>query len=541
MVARMFDGRQTCSYKPTPPLLMSQRIFSSIQCRPMVPNCNIYCSVNLRHRTTGLSGTGQRLRSPMPCQIEQGNRKHTLLLYLLFRSLLDFALLTAHSLIEALRIANTNNHDAFYGGVERFWTLIFPFILWPPITGVLCDYFVQVKAPHYAPPVVIFDGFLAIAIFLIIMLPLDSTETKKKKTLSNQKLTLQPTKFRYPRAHTNQYLLYRLSLLIPVVLVLGSLWGITDSLIRPFYRRALQSSNFQIGFATSITFLVTSFFAYIAKSVVSGIGRMHLILLAFIFYALRTAGVSFLVADSSSKSWLLVPFEMMSSFCLPLAWIGITAYGQHLIKRAPNGLSYAMGTTIFQTYSPHVTMQYTLALIHFGGGRALGAAFASMWLTTWADMYNNWLWLTDLDKSVIDNYAIETITNEETATRILLRLTSILSISLGFVFFCLYHSCCFNWLLAHHNKPNLQNVNGQSDKSGQSYLKLRSRSENEVYPLRNKDKVGSAKHSADSMTTRSMMTLRDDSTQRDSSIEYDSEGGFGTHHQTQRKVLGRHS
>lgn len=507
IVDRMFDGLRTCTFKPAPPILMSQKVFSSIQCRPFVPSCSIYCSVNLRHRTSGPVSGQTRVRPPTPCQMVQGNRNQTFYLYLLFRCLTDLTLLTAHTLIEAIRIAKTNNYDAFYAGSERFWTMILPFIMWPPVCGVLSDYFLTKDAPIYAPPIVIFDGFIAITIFLVIMLPVDNTQNKEMSS-SRQKIVLQPTKFRYPRSHSDQYLLYRLVLLIPLVLVLGSFWGLTDSLIRPFYRRSLRSSNCLIGFATIATFIVSALFAFMAKSVIFGIGRMHLILLAFIFYSLRCSGISFLIGSYSTKTLLLLPFEMMSAFCLPLPWIGITAYGQHLIKRSPNGLSYATGTTIFQTYSPHVIMQYTLNLVHFGGGRALGAAFGSIWLGMWSDIYTYWLWLTDLDQDAIDSYALESILSEDSALRVLLRLVSIVSLLFGLLFVCLYHSCCLNCIIPRHDLNKSTHRRASKDKNSQSYLKLRCKSENEVYPLKSKHEKSSTKLTPESVT-RSMVTLRD--------------------------------
>lgn len=527
----MFDGLRTCTFKPAPPILMSQKIFSSIQCRPFVPSCNIYCSVNLRHRTSGPSGSGQtRVRPPTPCQLVQGNRNQTFYLYLLFRCLTDLTLLTAHTLIEAIRVVKTNNYDNFYGGIERLCTIVVPFIVWPPFCGLLADYFLQMDAPMYAPPIVIFDGFIAITIFLVIMLPVDCTQTKEMSS-SRQKMVMQPTKFRYPRTHSNQYLLYRLALVIPLVLVLGSLWGLTDSLIRPFYRRSLRSSNFLIGFATSATFATAGLFAYMSKSVISGIGRMHLILLAFVFYSLRCSGISFLIGNYTSKRWLLVPFEMMSSFCLPLAWIGITAYGQHLIKRSPNGLSYASGTTIFPTYSPHVIMQYTLNLVHFGGGRALGAAFGSIWLNMWSDIYTYWLWLTNLDQDAIDSYALESILSEDSALRVLLRLVSIVSLIFGLVFVCLYHSCCLNCIIPHYDRKAATTVVAKNggDKNGQSYLKLKCKSENEVYPLKSKQQQqqqaqterASTKSTTPESISRSMVTLRDSQQQNQLSVDDD--------------------
>ncbi|OTF74730.1 hypothetical protein BLA29_000678 [Euroglyphus maynei] len=523
-VDRMFDGLPTCTFKPSPPLLMLQKVYSSIQCRPYVPSCNIYCSINLRHRTIGVSGSGTtRVRPPTPCQMVKGNPQQTFYLYLLFRCLIDLTLLTSNSLIEAIRVANTNNYDSIYAGFERFWTIILPFIVWPPICGILSDYFVEKDAHNYAPPVIIFDGFIAITMFLIIMLPLNSTQTKESSKINPKKIVLQPTKFRYPRRHTNQYLLYRLAILIPIVLILGCFWGLSNALTGPFYRHSLHSSNFLIGFATSGAFMVTAMFAYMAKSMISGVGRMNLILLAFIFYSLRFAGISFLAAKYQHKNWLILPFEMMSSFCLPLAWIGVTAYGQHLIKRSPNGLSYATGTTIFQTYSPHVIMQYTLSLIHFGGGRALGAAMANIWLNLWPDVYNQWLWLTDLEMKTIDSYSLESIANDDNAARVLFRFASILSLTFGLIFTLIYHSCCLNFLITRNDHSSLTSIFGDSHSDKNlHYLKLKCKSENEVYPLRNQRNRSNSKTSEP--ITRSMVTLREN---LESSVDDDDDDGGG--------------
>lgn len=530
-IGRLFEGRKTCTFKPAPPLLISHKLFgaisgehfSTIQCRPMMTTCRIHCSVNLKHRINGISGT--RVRPPTPCYEEQGNRRQTLYLYLLFRCLLDLSLLTSHTLLEALRVANTNNFDSLYAGSERFWSLLFPFVLWPPLCGVLSDYFRQIDAPNYSPQIVIFDGFVAIATFLVVMLPLGANSTKNHDGAGSQRAALQPTAFRYPRTHSSRYLAYRMALFVPLVLVLGSLWGLTDTIVRPFYQSALHASHFLLGLATTCTFVVGALFIYVSGAVVSGVGRVHLLLLAFVFYALKCAGISFLVG--TSRRYLLLPFEMMTAFCLPIAWVAVTAYGQHLIKRSPNALSYATGTTIFQPFSPHVIMQYTLGLVHFGGGRALGGAFGSIWLSTWPDTYPQWLWLTNLNQTAIDNYAIESIVSDDMAVRIMLKLVALVALACAALFFVLYHSCCVHWFFPKNTKydtapdtPTGPHGNGRAKHSSGDYSKLRTRSENEVYPLKSASgKAGS--NSRLSETTRSMVTLREPARQLETSVDDD--------------------
>ncbi|KAF7494726.1 hypothetical protein SSS_05652 [Sarcoptes scabiei] len=522
---RVFDGRQTCVFKPSPPLLMLQNVYSNIQCRPYVPYCSIYCSINLGHRSSVIGSKSSRIRSPTFCHLIEGNPKQTFYLYLLFRCLVDLTLLTADGLIEALRIANTNNYDSIYAGIESFWTIIVPFVVWPPFCGLLSDYFGQIEVHNYAPSIIIFDGFVAIAIFLIVLLPLNSTRTTDLPKFRQRKL--QPTNFRYPRTHSNQYLLYRLSIFIPLVLILGLFWGLSETLVRPFYRIALQSSNFWIGSMYGLSFLAAALFAYKAKSLINGIGRMHLIILSFLFYALKHAGTSFIVSRRQQTAWLLIPFEMMAAFCLPLCWIGIVSYGQHLIKRSPNALSYATGSTIFQTYSPHIIMQYTLILMHFGGGRALGSGLLNIWLNLWPSFYKNWIWLSDFDRKNMENFPTDSLLNEETAARVLLRLSAILSLIFCIFFVFLYHSCCLNFIIERRNRsaatPMISNF---SKEKNSNYLKLKSRSENEVYPLRSsgssvkKKSNENQNHFRKEPITRSMITLREN---LESSIDGDDD------------------
>ncbi|XP_054162371.1 uncharacterized protein LOC128960324 [Oppia nitens] len=432
IIDRVFHNEPTCTYQPAPPLLFNQKLYHNVQCKPYVPNCNVYCHINLRHRLSTRDKDVQ-LRPPTPCLIETGDPKQTFYAYLTIRSLGDFSLFTAYTLLDALSVTMTNDFDSIYGGFSKVWALVIPMIAWPPITGQLIDYFSTIDSPNYAPSIIIFDGLVVITAFLVLMMPLTPINLLSK-SISQQigkTAPIVPTDESYPRQHTNGSAICRLLLFFPLILILGCQWGLLETFLHPFYIN-MKTNKLWIGLTFTATFGAAAPFTFIAKSLINGVGRANLIILAFVFYSLRFGGVSFLLYPK----WLLIPFEMMEAFTLPLAWIGITSYCHHLIKRSPNASTYATGT-IYQECSSHIILQYTLNLIHFGGGRALGAVIGGVWLLSWPQYSNWWYWLNDVDIDYTEGY-----TYLEDGFRVLLRLTGIMSISIALVVVIIYHCCC---------------------------------------------------------------------------------------------------
>lgn len=433
IVEKVFNGMPTCTYQPAPPLLVNQKLYDNVQCRPFVHNCYIYCSINLRHRRKSANEKDVPLRPPAPCMIETGDPTQTFYSYLITRSVADFSLFTAYTLLDALSIALTNDFDSIYGGFSKLWAIMIPMIAWPPICGQLVDYFSLIDSPNYAPPIIVFDGLIIITAFLVLMMPL-SPVSVLSKSISQQigrTSPIVPTKDLYPRQHSKQSAICRLIFLFPLILILGSEWGLLETFLHPFYLD-MRSNKLTLGLTFTATFIAAAPFSFIAKSLINGVGRVHLIILGFIFYGLRFGGISYLLYPK----WLILPFEMMEAFSLPIAWIGITSYCHHLIKRSPNATTYATGT-IYQKYSPHIILQYTLNLIHFGGGRALGAVIGGVWLLSWPEYNSWWYWLSDLDVDYAEGYV-----DLDDGFRVLLRLSAIVSASIGIVFAICYHCCC---------------------------------------------------------------------------------------------------
>ena len=433
-VDRVFGGQPTCTFQSTPPHLVNQKIYDLVQCKPFVHNCNVYCHINLKQKRNTKNGSNVGIRLPTPCLIETGDPKQTFYAYLGIRALADLSLFTAYTLLDALSIAMTNDFDSIYGGFSKLWALIIPMIAWPPITGQLVDYFSTADSPNYAPPIIVFDGLIIITAFLVVMMPLSPLNLLSKsisQQIDKKIAPIVPTDESYPRQHTKGSAFCRLLFLFPFILVLGSEWGLLETFLHPFYVN-MKTPKLWIGLTFTATFIAAAPFTFIAKSLINGVGRVNLIILGFIFYSLRFGGISFLLFPK----WLLIPFEMMEAFSLPIAWIGITSYCHHLIKRSPNASTYATGT-IYQKYSPHIVLQYTLNLIHFAGGRALGAVIGGVWLYSWPEYNQFWFWLNDSDV----DYA-EGLTNLEDDFRVLLRVSGIASLCVGLTLAVVYHCCC---------------------------------------------------------------------------------------------------
>lgn len=397
-------------------------------------DCHIYCLVNLRHRRKASSEKEVSFRPPTPCLIETGNPKQTFYTYLAIRAVADFALFTAYTLLDALSIAMTNDFDSIYAGFSKLWALMIPMIAWPPIVGQLVDYFSTTDSPNYAPPIIVFDGLVVITAFLVMTMPLSPINFLSRSVsqqIDGKSPPIVPTSESFPRQHTKGSAICRLIFLFPFILILGSQWGLLETFLHPFYIN-MKTPKLWVGLTFTATFAAAAPFAFIAKSMINGVGRVNLIVLGFIFYALRFGGISFLL----SPKWLLIPFEMMEAFSLPIAWIGITSYCHHLIRRSPNASTYATGT-IYQKYSSHITLQYTLNLIHFAGGRALGAVIGGVWLFSWPEYSEWWHWLNDVDTDFAEGY-----TYLEDGFRVLLRVAAIISLCIGLVLTLVYHCCC---------------------------------------------------------------------------------------------------
>lgn len=483
-------GEADCVYQTVAPLIVNHKPYESIQCRPFVHNCIIQCKVNLHYRPSksSLNRGISSARSPDPCYDMVGDARITFYWYLLIRSAADVFLFTSYNLIDALGITLTNNFDTLYGGLQKSISIVTPLIVFPLLSGCLIDYYSYLSGrSDYAPPFILFDGIMTIAAVLVIAAPaapLKSltksksgsthvvyhhipSSTSNNKRRSNKSLvgssssvsssTHASTAHPSHQSHHSHFQsttslrsmtpsLAALSkrndipvknwyififIVIPLTLVSGLFWGFLNTSLYPFYLE-MDVSKIWIALGFSFIFLFYLPFSILGKKLVSGVGRLHLVLLGLIFYTLRFLSLSLL---SGSPRFILIPLEAMDAFCLPITWIGITSYSHHLIETSLKRPELMSRVGSDPATSTHLVMHYFLNAIHFGVGRVLGSGLWLLWLVTWhqENPSINWDWLNPTSDDFPDM--------DSNGYRIILRLLAVVSASIALPALFVSHVC----------------------------------------------------------------------------------------------------
>ncbi|XP_015793337.1 uncharacterized protein LOC107369880 isoform X2 [Tetranychus urticae] len=457
----------SCAFHPNEALIIKSQTYQSISCRPSKPGCSIHCRVDMVHRSHSI------LTTPLPCYRLSGRPQVTFYAYLALRSVADLSLFTGFALLDSLAITLTNDFDSIYGRASKLLAITLPMSLWPVGSGILSDYFSLVsKRPDYSPIFVIYDGFILITIILIICFPIEpisikfnfisytslsTTSLNESNRQNNKQSTLPLTKsssktsrnLKESSSTSSSSMKFKqkicLFALLPFVLFLGSTWGLLYNYL-PAYYLELGIDKTWLSLAFSLSFIGYAPFCLIIKSLTAGIGRIRLIVLAFIFYAIRLTGISFL----HHPRWTIIPFQLMEAFTLPLAWVGITSTIHRLLPSSAAG--------------SHLIVQYSLVIIHFGLGRSFGAFIWWLWLQDWEVNHDRWNWL------IYDWPLIQIAANYDVSSyRLLLRLTAIIMAICGLVLLLFYHLCCFccspKRSSIHQMKTKNNRIKGKHNKS----------------------------------------------------------------------------
>lgn len=427
-----------CVYQSVAPLILAHKSYEMVQCRPFVHSCQIHCKVNLLHRTSRDSSTSAP-KQPTLCYDITGDPMVTFYSYLVVRSAADLFSFVAYNLLDALLVTLTNNFDSLYGGTRNVLSIILPLSYLPFISGLLIDYYShQAGRADYAPPFILFDGLILITTVLVVAAPaapLVSLSSEKKKYLtsnnvdivaastsldswevssstsirnssSRRKLAATSTtslrstpslrilnqKKKIPRL--NWYIL--IIALVPLILISGIIYTIITINMYPFLIDTGTNKTW-IGGTFSTVFIAFIPLSLLGKKLVSGLGRLHLILIGFTFHALHLTGLSFLPPASRT---LLIPLSLIQSFTLPIMWIGITSYSHYLIKTTLRP-ELMTRTVVDPSTSNHLKMQYFINFLHFGCGKVIGSLLLLLWIQNWHDeALNNpiggikkWYWL----------------------------------------------------------------------------------------------------------------------------------------------------
>lgn len=448
-------GDSQCVFQTVPPLILDHKSYDTIQCRPFVQNCQVHCKVNLLHRPKGGSSIS---KPPAACLDVAGDPRVTFYAYLVVRSFADLFLFVAYNLLDGMAITLTNNFDSLYAGAGKLCCLILPLIGFPILTGSLVDYYSQQAGqPDYAPAFILFDGLILITAVLVVAAPAaplsSSSSPSCDASCSNHATsTTSAAATRRPSSHPGSQsqsslrsnashrvlLLHRKKhkrkipvknwyiftlIVIPLTLWSGVQVSILQTHLSPFLMD-MGVDQMWLGIGFAFIFLTFLPFCLMGKKVVSGIGRLHLVLVGLLFHGLRLTSISLL----SHPKWMLLPIQSMDAFTLPLTWIGITSYAHHLIRRTtfrPSELMIRTGADA-SANANHMRMQYFLNGLHFGIARVVGCGIWMAWITMWDSGAGtkHWLWTWFMIQDPPDFPE-----NDENGFRILLRVMAAISLA----------------------------------------------------------------------------------------------------------------
>lgn len=328
---------KVCQFHPTPPIFVSDKKYDNIYCRPVPKNCFMRCQLSFIRDEQEIF--------PIPCTDTLGDIQLTFWAYLGMRTFGDLCITTAVFLLDALILTGTND---FYGAYGRthLWSAIGLASI-SPLAGVLIDLFsTDATTTNYLPAVCIYDLLVMCTCCGLFFLPLKmSHKMVSVDTIGYQK-------------QCSKVCTLEIIILMFLVLILGTEWGIMETYLHWYYTE-IGCTKLILGITQSLAFCCSLPFLIISKNMVQDIGRTNIIVFAFLFYAIRYSGVSFV-----HNPWWILPFEAMETFTLSVMWIGVVAFGQNIISP-----------------KSRLAMQYSLNIMHFCIGRGVGSFLGGILLT----------------------------------------------------------------------------------------------------------------------------------------------------------------
>ncbi|KAB7504846.1 Major facilitator superfamily domain-containing protein 6 [Armadillidium nasatum] len=293
--------------------------FSNLTCNPAT-NCHVICGVE------EVTKNGRILELPVCSNV-------TFWLYFILRAIADLFPAVLISLFDAVVLTMVEQHGGDYGRQKMFG--LFAIGTSAPIVGYFIDKRVGVHGNYdYAPVFYTFDVLLLLTAIITLLLPI-KVEVQRTSMLKNLSKLIRTSEF---------------NLLVVIVIVLGSLCGYLETFLYIYLSKDLGASNLLLGLTITVGIVPSLPFLYRSDSIVNYCGHHYLLMLAFIGYCIRFAGLSYL----SNPFWV-IPLEMLELFTINLMQVATATLAY---KLAPKTLV--------------ATAQGLVWISHFDIGRALG-------------------------------------------------------------------------------------------------------------------------------------------------------------------------
>ncbi|CAG7728467.1 unnamed protein product [Allacma fusca] len=264
-----------------------------------------------------------------------GNNTITFWMYFLVRIVATIFMSSCFSLLDATTLAIVKKNTNSEYGAERIWTVLGTAAI-SPIAGLLVDWFSQDKpetdysAAFYVSNVLFFLNVLS---YFVIKLEVD----KPEKNFATDAKQL----FLYPEV----------VVFLVMIFILGNMWGFVESYLFVFLKDELDAPNYLLGLTLTTGSLTGVPFLWGAEKIVAKIGRVNVIVIAFVTYFVRFIGYSYVLSP-----WWCFPFEALEAFTYHLMWAAAATYCSIL---APKGLL--------------ATLMGVMGALHYSLGKGCGS------------------------------------------------------------------------------------------------------------------------------------------------------------------------
>lgn len=293
--------------------------YTNLSCHTREPHCQIVCNVTKQGNDTQLLDTSSC------CRV-------TLWVYFSLRALAEMFSSILVSLLEAVALTMVHQHNGDYGREKMFGLLAVA--LFTPLSGFLVDSKVGTFGIYsYAPVFYVFGTLMLITLVTTFALPIQ-VKIQRRSLLKNMAQLVRTAE---------------LSVLLLIMTILGTFWGYLITFVY-LYLEDLKASKLLIGLTTSFSILPSVPFLYRSGVVVKYCGHHYLIMLAFVGYCVRFAGLSYI-----TNPWWVALIDTLELFTL------------NLLNVSAATLAYKLAPKTFVA-----TAQALVWVSHYNIGRCIG-------------------------------------------------------------------------------------------------------------------------------------------------------------------------
>ncbi|XP_065567359.1 uncharacterized protein LOC136031641 isoform X3 [Artemia franciscana] len=254
--------------------------------------------------------------------------------YFLIRVLSTAMISSCFCLFDATVLAMVKEHNGDYGK-QRFFSMLGLGTI-SPLSGILVDWFSTLKGSRdYSVIFYLSDALLILVVFLVWKLDVKAEKSQGSFLRNLQQLVKIP----------------EIPIFLLFMMLLGSNWGFTENYLFIFLSDELKAPTYLLGLSVTVGCLCGLPFLSISNHIIKRVGIMPMFLMAYLSYAARFIGYSFL-----QDPWISLALESLKFLSYHLLQCAACSF---CALKAPKGLLATL-TSIY-------------GAIHYQLGRSIGA------------------------------------------------------------------------------------------------------------------------------------------------------------------------